>query len=153
MQVILLRHADRTSDGADALSVQGVERARLLARMLGESGVSAAFCSDAARTMQTMAPLKDKLGTALAVTPIPTSGPGGLGGHIAKTVAAVKSLPPAAIAVVVGHTNTIDKIIAGLGGGAIAAIAETEFDRLFVLSIATSGETSLLKLRYGQPTP
>ena len=74
MILFALRHADRTTDG-DQLSPAGVKRAELLARMLGESGVRIALCSDAARTQQTVAPLKNALGAALKVVVVRTDGP------------------------------------------------------------------------------
>ena len=63
MIVFLVRHADRppTPHGGpvpDALSAPGQERARLLARMLSDSGVRLAYRSDTARTAQTLEPLK-----------------------------------------------------------------------------------------------
>ena len=60
MIVFALRHADRTP--ADDLSPAGVERSELLARMLGESGVRTAYCSDAIRTQRTVEPLQKLLG-------------------------------------------------------------------------------------------
>ena len=61
MVVFVLRHADR-DPAADTLSAAGVKRAEFLAHMLAGSGVSEAFCSDAQRTHQTLAPLKQALG-------------------------------------------------------------------------------------------
>lgn len=148
MMIVLLRHADRLP--ADELSPAGIERAKLLARMLADSGVTKAYCSDAARTAQTLQPLKDKLGAALSVTPMAVDG--GVDVHAQAIADAIALLPPAAVAVVVGHSNTVGPIIAKLGGGPIDDIADTEFDKLFVLSRAPGGTASLLKLRYGPPT-
>ena len=64
--IFLLRHADR-SQFADSLSAAGVKRSDSLARMLAKSGVSVAFCSDAARTRETLIPLKRTHGDALAI--------------------------------------------------------------------------------------
>jgi phosphohistidine phosphatase SixA len=145
MIVFLLRHADR--DGSeDALSPAGMERAGRLASMLAESGVTKAFCSDAKRTRQTLAPLEQKLGNGLAVQEVAVSG--GIGAHVAAVVAAIRALPAAAVAVVIGHSNTIGDIIGDLGGGDIDPIGEDEFDKLFVLFGAQGGGRMLLKLRY-----
>ena len=59
-------------------------------------------------------------------------------------LAALRTRPPSSVALVVGHTNTVPEIIAGLGGPADVTIDHDEFDRLFVLS-----GTRLTRLRYG----
>ena len=72
-----IRHSDRKPD-ADDLSPAGVARAELLARMLAESGVRTAYCSDAIRTKRTIEPLQQKLGSGLKVVVVETSGAGGI---------------------------------------------------------------------------
>ena len=58
MLIFALRHADRASENVDALSDAGKVRAKLLARMLAQSGIKNAYCSDAKRTQDTIAPLR-----------------------------------------------------------------------------------------------
>lgn len=59
MIVFALRHANRTA--GDDLSPAGELRAKLLARMLAESGVSVAFRSHFIRAVKTLKPLEAKL--------------------------------------------------------------------------------------------
>ena len=152
MILFALRHADRTTDG-DQLSPAGVKRAELLARMLGESGVRIAFCSDAARTQQTVAPLKNALGAALQVVVVPTNGPQGIDGHIRDIVNRLDALPQDAVAVAVGHTNTIRPIIEGIGGKNPDPIAaETSSRKMSVVSRFTSGIVWCMSL-HGEKTP
>jgi len=152
MIVFLLRHADRRPEPQDDLAPAGVERARLLARMVGESGVSVGFCSEAVRARRTLEPLKQRLGDELAITVVRTDGPGGTDAHVHEIVRAVKQLPADAVGIVVSHSNTVGPIIAGLGGGPIAPIGAGEFDKLFVLFIDPAGAATLLSLRYGAAT-
>lgn len=147
MVIFVLRHADRTPPD-EGLSPAGVRRARLLGRMLAGSGASVAYCSDASRTRQTLAPLKQKLGKALAIKEFSTEGPGGVDAHVKAVVKAIKALPVDAVAVVVSHSNTVGSIIAKLGGDAIADIGDDEFDKLFVLFRPADGPAALLKLHY-----
>jgi phosphohistidine phosphatase SixA len=147
MIVFVLRHADRSSED-DALSAVGTKRAKMLAHMLAESGVSKAFCSDAQRTHQTLAPLKQALGDRISVTEFSAAGQAGPDGHVEAVVAAIKALPPDTIAVAVSHSNTVGSIVEGLGGGRIDAIGDTEFDRLLVLFIPPNGRETLLQLHY-----
>jgi phosphohistidine phosphatase SixA len=146
MIIFAMRHADKLrGQGQDGLDENGTARAKLLARMLAESNVSRAYCSEAIRTLQTMAPLKSKLGASLLIEQLDGET------HAAKVVAAVRSLPPETVVLVVSHTNTVPEIIAGLGGPAVE-IADDEFDKLFIL-FRSNATVSLVKLRYGEPTP
>ncbi len=150
MIVVVLRHADRTPDPVDDLTAAGQERAKLLARMLSESGVSVAFRSDAVRTLKTLEPLQQRLGNALTIKKIGAQQ--GVDEHVRATVQAVKSLPAQTVAVVVGHSDTAVGIVEGLGGGNVGTIGANEFDKLFVLIIDQAGAATLLKLRYGAAT-
>ncbi|WP_353830864.1 histidine phosphatase family protein [Mesorhizobium sp.] len=130
------------------MSPAGVKRAKVLAHMLAGSGVSQAYCSDAQRTRETLVPLKQLLGNNLAINEFSAAAPGGPDGHVQAVVAAADTLPATAVAVAVGHSNTVGPIIQGLGGGVIAPIGEAEFDRLFVFFIPPNGNKTLLQLRY-----
>lgn len=151
MMVFALRHADRQSENVDALSAAGKVRARLLARMLAQSGVKNAYCSDARRTRETIAPLEALLGAQLTVEEVPVVG-GDVDGHAQAVVTALNKLPAGTTAIVAGHSNTIDRIIKALTNETIAPIGPNEFDKLFVLSIPAGGPSVTL-LKYGEPTP
>ena len=150
MIVFALRHADRTPAGD--LSPAGIERAELLARMLAESGIRTAYCSDAIRTQRTMEPLKEMLDPNLQVVVVRTDGAGGIDGHVEAIVAQVKALPDNAVAAVVGHSNTVGPISKGLTGVTIGKIEDHEFDKLFVLSIPAAGAATVAPMRYGKTT-
>jgi broad specificity phosphatase PhoE len=151
MMIFALRHADRVSENVDALSDAGKVRAKLLGRMLAQSGIQNAYCSDARRTQDTIAPLKALPGVQLTVHEVPVVG-NDVNGHVQAIVTALKALPADSTAAVIGHTNTIDGIIKALTNEVIAEIKPNEFDKLFVLSIP-AGSPSLTLLRYGAPTP
>src|SRR5262245_11725518 len=150
MIVFALRHADRTS--ADDLSAAGRERAKLLARMLAESGVRIAYRSDAVRAARTLEPLKKKLGAKLTIEEVGFPGPDGIEFHIATIVQKIKALPADAVVAVVSHSNTVGPILKRLGAGTEPSIGDTEFDKLFVLARGTASPPTLAMLRYGAPT-
>ena len=152
MIVFALRHADRKPEPADELSPAGLDRAKLLARMLAESGIRTAFCSDAKRTQLTVKPLQELPGVNLEIVVVPTNAAGGIDGHVQQIVDKVKALPGDAIAAVVGHSNTVGPVVKGLTGRTIDPIADHEFDKLFVLSIPATGASTVVPLRYGQAT-
>lgn len=145
--IFVLRHADRAV-GADSLSDAGKRRAQSLAGMLADTGVSVAYCSDARRTYETLAPLKQRLGDSLTIHEVSAADPGGTNAHVQSVVAAIKALPSDTVAVAVSHSNTVRQIIEGLGGGSDAKIAETEFDKLFLLVRCADGQNTLLRLHY-----
>jgi len=148
MIVFALRHANRTPDPADDLSPAGMARAKLLARMLAESGVATAYCSSARRTQRTIAPLKALLGDRLDIVVVATSA----ADHVQQIVDKMKALPDDAVAAVVGHSDTVPLIIKGLTGRTVDDIAAHEFDKLFVLSVFAGGASTVALTRYGEPT-
>ena len=152
MIVFALRHADRKPDPEDDLSPAGIKRAELLARMLAESGIRTAYCSDAIRTRRTIGSLKKLLDAQLEVVVVPTCGAGGIAGHLKAIVHRIKGLPDDAVAAIVGHTNTIGPVIKGLTGRTVGPIADQQFDRLFALSIPAAGAATVAPMRYGQAT-
>jgi broad specificity phosphatase PhoE len=135
MIVVLIRHAERDPSGSDALSTSGKKRATLLLRMFREAGVSAIFTSEFNRTKQTAEPLAHALG----ITPK----------QVASDLNAARSevLAAGALAIVVGHSDSVPELIAALGGPADIEIKDTEFDRMFVVTIS-SGSVSTLAFRY-----
>src|SRR4051794_5505917 len=151
MIVFALRHADRTV--ADDLSPAGRERAKLLTRMLAESGISVALRSHFGRAAKTLQPLKATLGDALQVKEVRFEDADSANNYATKVAAAVKALPADAVVAVVGHSDTVGPTIEKLGGGPIDPIGDGEFDKLFVLFIAPDGQGTLAKLKYGAPTP
>ena len=152
MIIFVLRHADRKPEPADALSQEGIVRAELLARLLGESGIHTAWRSDALRAEATLQPLQAMLGNKLKVNVVPISGANGAEDHKQHIVAAVKQLPGHATAAIVSHSNTVGPIIEGLTGQTIGEIKAQQFDKLFVLSIPATGAAAVTLLRYGAPT-
>ena len=148
MIVFALRHANRTPEPDDDLSPAGMARAKLLARMLAESGIRTVYCSSAKRTQRTIEPLKDLLGGGLEIVVVAAAS----ANHVQQIVDKVKALPDDAVAAVVGHSDTIGPIIKGLTGRTVDEIAAHEFDKLFVLSVFAGGGSSVAQTRYGEPT-
>jgi phosphohistidine phosphatase SixA len=154
MIVFVLRHADkRRQPPGDDLSDAGIKRAKLLGRMLAESGVSVAFCSTVRRAQRTLEPLKSILGDGLAITSVAIDGPNQPQKHIDTIVEGVKALAADKVVVVVTHSNTVSPIIEGLGGEAVGDLDDRVFDQLFALSREPATKPRLLRLRYGEPTP
>lgn len=135
--VVFVRHGEREAVGADpALTAAGRERARRLARMLRDAGVSAIFTSEARRTKETAQPLAAALHLGPKV--------------IADDLDAARAelLASGGCVLVIGHTDTVPALVAKLGGPADLSIADDEFDRFLVLTLAPGQPAALLPLRY-----
>jgi phosphohistidine phosphatase SixA len=122
MIVILIRHAERESSSVDALSSVGKRRARTLATMLSDAGITAIFTSEFTRTKQTAAPVA----AALGLTPREIASSTG----VAKT----QILTSGGVVLVVGHSDTVPLLFGALGGPADVHIGEHEFDRMFIVT-------------------
>ena len=141
--VVLVRHAERAEEPkADpVLSEDGVKRAERLAAMLRFSGVTHLVASEFQRTQQTLAPLALAASVRVQVAKAADS---------AAAQSAVETLPRGSLIVIAGHSNTVPAIAKLLtGGNAEIKMAETDFDRLFVVTQWGPGkQTTLLELRY-----
>jgi broad specificity phosphatase PhoE len=135
----LVRHAEKADQSEDPpLTEEGHARARALADLLRDAGITEIFSSDFERTRDTAAPLAGDLG--LAVTPYdPTRLP-----ELARTL-----LSSPGRVLVVGHSNTTPELAGLLGGEPGAPIPETEYDRLYVLHHHPGAGTTTTVLRLG----
>ena len=138
--VILTRHAEKTESPTKnpPLSPAGERRAKVLATMLADAGVSAIFVSEYLRTQQTAAPLAelDHIDPQVVAANDP-----------AALVTAIRARSDGVV-LVVGHSNTVPEIIARLGGPTVT-IVDSDYDNLFVLTLGGQ-KTQLLRLHYGE---
>ena len=146
MTVILVRHAEKKivppENKDPELSPSGEARAKELARMFGNSGITAIYATQFKRTQQTVKPLSDKTGVPVVRF------------EAAKTpdlVARIRAGTAGQVAFVAGHNNSVPEIIAALGGPQMPIIPEAEFDNLFILTVDTTGTARLLKMKYSAP--
>ena len=139
--VFLVRHAEKEAEGADpSLNEAGRNRAKTLADVLADAGITAIYSSEFHRTQQTAAPLAERLG--LKVTVIP-------GKNTDALVARVRELRPGARALIVGHSNTIPAVASRLTGAKAAEMSDSDFDRLYVATLRGTASGDLVVLHYG----
>jgi len=144
MTLILVRHAEKKivpPENKDPdLSPEGIARAEELARMFGNSGITAIYATQYKRTQQTVKPLADKLN--LPVTQVEAKA-------TPELVKQLRARPAGQVIFIAGHNNTVPDIIAELGGPRFPIIPETEYNNLYVLTISGDGSARLLKMKYG----
>jgi broad specificity phosphatase PhoE len=129
--VFVVRHAERADDGTAAMTAQtdpplsttGEARAAKLAELLRDAGIRAIFATEFRRTQDTVRPLASKLG--LSIQNIPAT-------STELLIRKLRSEHADDIVLVVGHSNTLPKIIKALGGPDVT-VAENEYDNLFLV--------------------
>jgi len=137
--VFLVRHAEKTSAPGDApLSPEGEKRADCLAGVLKDAGIKQIYVTDTKRTQQTAAPLAKALKITPKILPAKDSN------------ALIKDLvyTGGGNVLVVGHSDTVPFVIARMQGGTVPPIADTEYDRMFVMTIAEAAGMPAATLHY-----
>ena len=139
--VYLVRHSERAEDGSDdpPISQEGWARARMVTRLLQDSGITHIHSTDYQRTRQTATPTSGVTGVE-----IQSYDPRDLPAF----AAVLKATPGRHL--VVGHSNTTPQLVEALGGDSQGAIAEFEYDRLYILVISDEHVSTVL-LRFGEP--
>jgi phosphohistidine phosphatase SixA len=137
--VFLVRHAEKVEIGDDpALSEAGEERAEALANLLRDAGIGAIYTTDYVRTRETAAPLASMLGLGLTLYEPE---------KLEELAAEIRQRGGRCL--VVGHSNTTPFLTALLGGDPGEPIdEESEYDRLYVVTMAPGGVVSTVVLRY-----
>jgi broad specificity phosphatase PhoE len=141
--VILVRHAEKKIEPSNPnpdLSEAGRARAREIARLLKETGVTAIYATQYARTQQTAQPLATAL--SLPITQIDS-------GQTDRLVEEITTKQRGGVVFIAGHNNTVPAAIAALGGPTYSIIPENEYDNLFIVTIYRLGGAKVLKLKYG----
>jgi len=146
--VILVRHAEKAAAPANdpPLTEAGQARAKALAVIARDAGVTAIVTTQFARTRETGAPAAE----ALHITPdVVTAG----GSQHVQDVARVIRSHAGGVVLVVGHSNTIPAIIAALGSPQPPPICDSEYDNLYIVTLPASGSAHVIRARYGEPSP
>ena len=143
--IILVRHAEKIADdmnGKDVpLSKAGQERARLLAEMLKDSGITAIYATDTVRTRATALPLSRQL--ALPIRTLEQRNP-------ESAVRFLKSQNPSDVVLIVGHTDTLPGLLRALGYRRDVKIHSNDYTNLFVVLPRAGKSPSVIRVGYGE---
>lgn len=148
--VFIVRHAEKASatDPDPSLSDAGKDRAIALAAALRDARVSDILVTPRKRTAETAAPLAAALELTMHVVPFGASTPE----HAASVAAAVRAAR-GAVVLVVGHSNSVNAIIAALGGPKMPDLCDAAYANFFVVRLPASGVPSLTRAQYGAADP
>jgi len=138
--VILVRHAEKADASKDtALSEAGRTRAGKLAEMLAGAGVTAIYASEYRRTRETAEPLAALL--RIPVQTIPAADAAGL-------IERLRGRHAEDIVLVVGHSDTLPKLLTLLGHETVETIADDDFGSVFVLVPRTGIPPLVIRLKF-----
>jgi broad specificity phosphatase PhoE len=140
--IILARHAERSDQGGSDphLTAAGRTRAQKLIHVLGTAEIKAIYTSQFIRTKETAQPLADHLGlSSVVINDASEIKNDILANHSGKTV------------LVIGHSDTVPKLINLLCGTSLPLIKDAEFDNLFVVTVFSDGAAGVVRLKYGEP--
>ncbi|MFL5382560.1 MAG: SixA phosphatase family protein [Longimicrobiaceae bacterium] len=151
--VILVRHAEKVTanplDRNPSLSREGRQRARDLAAALRGRRVDAILVTQFKRTRETAVPLAASRG----ITPEVTQMDGDSDAAAAEVVSRIRARHLGHTVVVVGHSTTVPKIIALLGGPRLRPLCENAYSHLYTLVIPRAGPASLAHTHFGAADP
>ncbi|RJG27493.1 SixA phosphatase family protein [Massilia cavernae] len=134
--IYLVRHGEKAgNDGDPDLTAQGRARADNIAAILRKTGIRQVWSTKTARTRQTAAPT-----AALLALPVKEYD----AGKPEKMIAELKATGGNAL--VVGHSNTVPKLVSLLGGASGADIGDNEFDRVYQLIVGSDGSVTTVLL-------
>jgi broad specificity phosphatase PhoE len=139
--IIVVRHAERAGamTNSAGISELGKCRAGVLAGMLADANIAHIFVSEVERTQQTAEPLAKKLNVRPEVMPAE---------DVESLVKRLRAGPHRGAVLVVGHSNTVPAIVGKLSGKTVPPISDTEFDRMYVLTLTGPATASVASLRY-----
>ncbi len=147
--IIFFRHAEQTShDEADPpLSEAGQRRVAELTRQLVDAdvvaGIDAIYSTPYIRSLETARPLADQLDLPINSYAADDT---------EEILDTILKDHKGKIILVIGHSNTLPVLIANLGASKkVPAIAQNEFDNIYVISIPWFGKTKTIRLRIGEP--
>lgn len=150
--VFVVRHAEKADNSDDpVLSVAGTARAQALAAALHHADIGHVIVTHRQRTLRTAEPLAQQRGLTPEVI---SFGSAGAEAHIAAIVAAIRRQDDKAV-LVVGHSNTVPRIVHALGGPHMPDLCDARYAALFTVvpSRRGDGAPSVTVSSFGAPDP
>lgn len=142
--VYVVRHAEKSdadpTDRDPALSPAGIARTESLVAALQDASIDAAFATEYKRTQLTVQPVA--AAHHIEVTITDARNPAALAQRITEEFRGHTVL-------VAGHSNTVPVVLKALGIADAPKLAESDYDDLFIVTLAGDALPALLHLHYG----
>jgi broad specificity phosphatase PhoE len=145
--VVMIRHAEKiiTTDKDPALTNIGIARANGLVELFSTAKPTAIYTTQYQRTQLTAKPLSDAINIPITVLEINADN---LAQYPALLLKQICALPNNATVLVVGHSNSIPDILEAWSHEPVKAIADDEYNRIFIVNFEKCKATQRLDLRY-----
>jgi broad specificity phosphatase PhoE len=138
--VFLVRHGEQASGSDDPpLTEAGQRRAKALAALLKDAGLTAIYVSQWQRTIQTAEPVAQAL--QLEPTRLP-------GRDIEGLLERLRTQHAEGRVLIVSHSLTVPRLLKAFGHPEEVVIEKEEYDRLFVIVPKPTGPPLVVVLRY-----
>lgn len=141
--VVLVGPAEKTVGTIDdpPLTSDGEQRAQQLAQMFGDSrgALSALYVTQTRGAQQTAAPLADRLG--LHPVLVPANDPSGTANRMLRE-------HDGGTVMLIGTHGNVLQVLRELTGGDSAASKDEDYDTVFIISLPTFGDASVLRIKY-----
>ncbi|GAA4891412.1 phosphoglycerate mutase family protein [Ferrimonas pelagia] len=135
--IYLIRHSEKASGVDPTLSPCGEARADLWAHWLAGHNLHQIYSTDTRRTRQTAERIARRLGHALAVERYD-------GAALAPLAERLRLRTENAL--VVGHSNTTPALVGLLVGRALPALSESQFDKLWQVTVRSGQSPELAEI-------
>ncbi len=149
--VFVVRHAEKASESNEAsvpLSPAGLERARRLAEMLKDAGITAIYSTDTVRTRATVEPLARLRGLPVRIYAAKDSGGKPTAEPLLAALRASNKKDNKDIVLVVGHGDTVPVLLRALGDPEPVELGTADYDNLFLVAREPGGKPLCLRLRF-----
>jgi 2,3-bisphosphoglycerate-dependent phosphoglycerate mutase len=133
--IILMRHAEKISDGTDDpdLKPEGMQRAKRLAALLENTAIDAIYSTHFKRTKNTVGPLAKEKGKDIQVYE-------SLKAEALQKLVAQYS---GGTIVIAGHSNTVPAMVNALiGKEEYKTFDDTDYGNLFIITVVGSGKSA-----------
>ena len=141
--VLVVRHAEKNPHpaGGDAgLNTKGMLRAKELARVTRDAGIAAVYASQYGRARLTAEPVAAARADSVRTYDANRND---------LLAARIRAQHAGSTVLVVGHSDSVPELIEALTGERLLAGESVEYDRLYVVTLGSTGGHRLLRLRYG----
>jgi len=121
--IYVVRHAEKVSETADALSALGKARAACIATTLKDAKITAVFTSPTERARQTATPTADEFKVSIKTIKAD---------DYQAIASAANDAAKSGDVLIVGHSNTVPQIVKAVGNTDVS-VGNSDYDWLFLI--------------------
>jgi broad specificity phosphatase PhoE len=148
--IYLVRHAEKLDGPDPGLSPAGLARAEALREELADVSLDAIYVTQWQRTQMTAAPIAEAQGLPLTVHSTESRT---VSEHVQAVISDLNANHCGDTVLLVGHSNTLPRLIYTLTGKQTGEISEQTYNRLFHIRFEPGRPVEVIRAEYGAPNP